>query len=71
MIHGASSSSGPTPGSSGNGVINTSDGGLRNNGNSHPPRIPELPTREQMLMMMIEKGKANLAAGRRMENGDN
>ena len=71
MIHGHSSSSASTSGSNGNGMSNSGDSGIRNNGNSHLARIPEMPTREQMLMMMIEKGKANLAAGRRIENGDN
>lgn len=74
MIHGVSSSSVATSGRNGSGMSSASanDGGTRNNGNSHLARIPEMPTREQMLMMMIEKGKANLnlAAGRRIENGE-
>ena len=72
MIHGVSSTSVATSGRNGSGMssASASDGGTRNNGNSHLARIPEMPTCEQMLMMMIEKGKANLAAGRRIENGE-
>ena len=71
MIHGVSCSATTSSGNGGSGVTNVNGSGLRNNGNSLHGRTPEMPTREQMLMMMIEKGKANLAAGRRMENGDN
>ena len=71
MIHGVSGS-GAT--SSGGGSVvppNANDTGSRNNGNNHlPGRHVELTSREQMIMMMIEKGKAELAAGRRLENGD-
>ena len=46
------------------------DGVNPSNGSHISERNAEIPSREQMIMMMIEKGKAELAAGRRFENGD-
>jgi hypothetical protein len=67
MIHGGSGS-GATSSVGGSAVTNAN--GSRNNGNNLPGRHVELTSREQMIMMMIEKGKAELAAGRRLENRD-
>ena len=68
MIHGVSGS-GATPGGSGR-VTNANVGVNHNNGNILSGRTAEMTSREQMIMMMIEKGKAELAAGRLLQNGN-
>merc|ERR1711997_700174 len=70
MIHGVSGSGAPVPSGSGAGGTTGNDGGNPSNGSHISERNAEITSREQMIMMMIEKGKAELAAGRRFENGD-
>ena len=70
MIHGVSGSGTPVASGSGAGGTTGNDGGNPSNGSHISERNAEITSREQMIMMMIEKGKAELAAGRRFENGD-
>ena len=67
MIHGVSGSGAAVSGSV---VTNANDGGNYNNGNNHSGRNSEMNSRDQMIMMMLEKEKADLAAGGKRENGD-
>ena len=64
MIHGV-------PGSGvGSGITNAYESGNYNSGDGLPGRRVETNTRDQMIMLLIEKEKAELVASGKLGNGN-